>query len=417
MFRKALVSICAVGLAALVAACSAEKSRNPLSPTVAGPIPGVAITAPTPLEPVHGSSIVSTAQPAKVLFENASTNGERPIWHIVEVAKDTAFSQLAFTSEKVSPGPNGRATLTLPALPAGQTYHWRVRAEDGANTGPYSDAKAFEVVPPVVIETPVPLSPINNAATSSASPSFVLRNAVVSGPAGPVQYRVEVATDQVFTQIVAVGQVARSGGENTTLSLSLPSGAQLFWRARGSNGDVTSAWSPVQAFRTPVPAPPPAPPSPGPGPSPGPAGPPPVHCGPQPLGADRTPCIQAVAAVSSEWPRCQSGDGVACHRFVREVARALAAGDPNWGILGKGGGQWQCTATACGGLGGEGFGEDIVAYCTNGATCQIRDRHEGRNDWQGFDIIVAAGIPGASLSWQILPQAWNRSNNFWSPAP
>jgi hypothetical protein len=278
-----------------------------------------------------------------------------------------------------------------------------------------SGPKSFEVVPPVVIDTPVPVSPVNNVVTSSPSPSFVMRNGVVSGPAGPVEYRVEVATDQAFAQIIAVGQTARSGGESTTLSLALPAGAQLFWRARGSNGNVTSAWSAVQAFRTPAPAPPPPPPSPGPSPSP--PGIPPTNCGPRPLGADRIDCVQAVAAGSSEWSRCQAGDGVACHRFVREVARALAAGDPNWGLLGKGGGQWQCTAGACGPLGGEGFGEDIVAYCTSGGTCRDRNRNDGRADWQGFDIIVAAGIPGASLSWQVLPQAWNRGSNFWSPVP
>jgi hypothetical protein len=413
--RHCLACITTVVLAVFLAACSAEKSRNPLSPTVAGPIPGVAITAPTPLEPVHGTSLVSTDQPAKLLFENASTNGERPIWHIVEVATDNGFSQKIYTSDKVSPGPNGRASLTLPALTAGRTYHWRIRAEDGANTGPYSEVKSFEILLPVVIDAPLPISPVNNAQTSSSTVPFVLRNGAVSGPAGPVEYRVEVSTTQTFAQVVAVGQVPRSGGENTTMSLALPPGSQLFWRARGSNGTVTSAWSAVPAFRTPAPTPPPAPP--GPGPSPPPTGPPPAHCGPAPLGTDRTPCVQAVAGVSSEWPRCQAGDGVACHRFVREVARALAAGDSNWGVLGKGPGQWQCTASTCGGLGGEGYGEDIVAYCTNGATCRDRNRNDGRNDWQGFDIIVAAGIPGASLSWQVRPQAWNRGNNFWSPVP
>ena len=44
------------GLTALVAilclgACEAAKSANPTAPSVAGPIPGVSITAPKPLEP------------------------------------------------------------------------------------------------------------------------------------------------------------------------------------------------------------------------------------------------------------------------------------------------------------------------------------------------------------------------------
>ena len=35
----------------LAAACETSKSANPLSPSVAGPIPGVEITAPKPLSP------------------------------------------------------------------------------------------------------------------------------------------------------------------------------------------------------------------------------------------------------------------------------------------------------------------------------------------------------------------------------
>lgn len=416
MLRRSLAWTSVALLAAAISGCGAEKSRNPLSPTVAGPIAGVAITAPTPLEPVHGASIGATDQPAKLLFENASTNGERPIWHIVEVSTDSSFGHKTYTSDKLSPGPNGRASLSLPTLTPGHTYHWRIRAEDGANSGPYSDVRAFEILPPVVIDAPVPISPVNDELTGSTTVTLVLRNGAVSGPAGVVEYRVEVATNQTFTQMAEVRQVPRSGGENTTLSLTLPPATQFFWRAIGSNGTVASPWSAVQVFRTPA-APAAPPPAPGPGPSPTPPGPPPAHCGPQPLGADRSDCVAAVAAVSGEWPRCQAGDGVACHRFVREVARALAAGDSNWGLLGKGPGQWQCTHTTCGGLGGEGYGEDIVAYCTNGATCRDRERNDGRNDWQGFDIVVAAGIPGASLSWQVLPQAWNRGNNFWAPIP
>jgi len=44
-FGVPLVAACA-----LLAGCDSNKSANPLSPTVAGPIPGVAITAPKPLD-------------------------------------------------------------------------------------------------------------------------------------------------------------------------------------------------------------------------------------------------------------------------------------------------------------------------------------------------------------------------------
>ena len=37
--------------------CAIDRSENPLSPTVAGPIAGVEISAPRPLEPTAGEQI------------------------------------------------------------------------------------------------------------------------------------------------------------------------------------------------------------------------------------------------------------------------------------------------------------------------------------------------------------------------
>ena len=62
----------------LTAACEFSKSENPLSPTLAGPIPGVNITAPKALEPAAGAMIAGNSQPLTLLLENSSTNGLRP---------------------------------------------------------------------------------------------------------------------------------------------------------------------------------------------------------------------------------------------------------------------------------------------------------------------------------------------------
>ena len=54
-----------VGLA-LAGACSAEKSANPLSPAVAGPIAGVDISAPRLMQPGAGVTVKDTEQPIKL---------------------------------------------------------------------------------------------------------------------------------------------------------------------------------------------------------------------------------------------------------------------------------------------------------------------------------------------------------------
>ena len=54
-----LQTLATLALCVAVGGCEANKSRNPLSPTVAGPIAGVTITAPKPLEPVNNQTLTA----------------------------------------------------------------------------------------------------------------------------------------------------------------------------------------------------------------------------------------------------------------------------------------------------------------------------------------------------------------------
>ena len=67
-----------VTLVVAAAACDASKSSDPLSPTVAGPIPGVNISAPKTLEPTN-TKIPVDQQPLTLLAENAGSTGVRPM--------------------------------------------------------------------------------------------------------------------------------------------------------------------------------------------------------------------------------------------------------------------------------------------------------------------------------------------------
>jgi hypothetical protein len=102
---------------------------------------------------------------------------------------------------------------------------------------------------------------------------------------------------------------------------------------------------------------------------------------------------------------------VACHRFAREVATALARAEPHqgwgWGLISKPRGQRQCSLTECGPeVRGPGYAEDAIAYLPQG---------EDRKHWIGFDVVGGAGAPGASLNWNgPLPR---REDNLWVPVP
>jgi hypothetical protein len=87
-----------VGAAAAVflSACQVEKSSNPLSPALAGPVAGVVISTPNLLEPGQDWEMKSRDQPLKLLFQNADTNGARPLKYSFDIANDAEFKNIIF---------------------------------------------------------------------------------------------------------------------------------------------------------------------------------------------------------------------------------------------------------------------------------------------------------------------------------
>ncbi len=329
------------GLMALVAvmtlgACEAAKSSNPTAPTVAGPIPGVAITAPKPLEPHAGDTLTFSSEPPTLLIENAGSTGVRTIWLQLELSIDEGFSQLVHQADQIAPGDNGRTVYRLPEpLGAGFTYYWRTRAADGANIGPYSATSSFTVVPPVVIDTPTPMEPQGNINTNS--PAFKARNAAISGTTGVV-YRFLVATNAEMTNVVAVLTVPPAGNGTTQVSVgTLPWNTTFYWRVWGTDGTKESPMSNVVAFKTPAaPAPTPAPGAPtvpvpggGGGRTPDPQG------GRLPLPGYGAGVVAAVAAANpgALANSCQSHGG--SWQFMDLVVDTLRTYDTRWGYNGK----------------------------------------------------------------------------------
>jgi hypothetical protein len=258
----------AVVVSGALAGCT-KKSENPLSPSVAGPIAGVSITAPKLLEPEHQQT-VRAGTAVTLLFESATSTGERPIRQELQVALDPEFAQRVHTADNVPIGQGGRSSYTLPVLQEGRAYFWRVRAVDGANTGPYSPASLFSIALSVRIETPVPLAPVRREQIAGVRPTLVAQNTAVTGTSN-VTYTFEVAADQGFTRLIAVWAAPRSGGDRTEVTgTELAPGTEYFWRVNATDGSYVAPYSIVQAFRTEAP---PAPaPTPEPGPTPIPPG-------------------------------------------------------------------------------------------------------------------------------------------------
>jgi hypothetical protein len=315
-----------VVLLAALCACQTQKSEHPLSPSVAGPIPGVDISAPGIVSPVPNFKFRDSDQPIRLTIQNATTTGVRPLSYTFEVASDSGYSTKVFSRAQVAPG-NGQTSVQIDPLDLDHTYYWRSRAEDGANTGPWQLA-AFEVMPKPAVNPPAAVSPINNEQVSSATPVLRVHNASFVGPVGALSYEFQVASDQAFTQVSSAGIVLEGPGDTTFNSTALAASKSFFWRARASDGQNSSAWTTTQTFRTPAIAPPPPP--------------------PPPNGAACTSSspLSLVQCERAKFGHMSAGDTVT---FLKNLARSLTAnhisGAP-FGILRKAGGT-NCNGYAC----------------------------------------------------------------------
>jgi hypothetical protein len=305
---------------ALAAACESRKSANPLSPDVAGPIPGVSISAPRPVEPTPGSDVPTDRQPLTLTVENAATTGQRPLVYLFELALDTAFTNKLFTRDNVAQGENGRTGVQLPdPLQSGRTYYWRAQARDGANTGSMSSAVFFNLYTPIVIEPPVPLTPLGGVRIDGRRPGFRVRNAKTSGTSGPISYQFQIATGEVFVQPVAIVTVAEQHAETGfTLGQDLDYDRLYYWRVKAQDGGIGGPFSPTQSFRTALAPPPPPPPPPPPAPEPPPSPPPSPPSGGYPGTGP-----EVIAYVAARWPQylaagVSSSQRVANMQFLRD---------------------------------------------------------------------------------------------------
>ena len=321
----------AATLLVALAGCEAKKSSNPLSPAVAGPIPGVEITPPRLMEPAQGFKYKESQQPIKLVIENATSNGVRPITYMFEVAADSGFQSKVYARSGVPGGDGGRTSVQVDRLDVGRAYYWRARAEDGANIGQFSTAQ-FEVLPKPLLNAPRLVSPVGDVRVTSRRPTLTVAASDRNAAIGSLGYEFQVATDQAFSQLVAAARIDETQGHTTfTPNGDLVTDRLHFWRARASDGETTSAWAGAETFRTPSPTPVPGP---GPGPAPGPA----------PGG----PCTFSTPLQIVECERAKYGfmSHSQMATFMRSVARSLNAngisGGP-YGILRKQSG------TNCGG--------------------------------------------------------------------
>ncbi len=138
-------------------------------------------------------------------------------------------------------------TVNVP-LGQGGNLMWRSRVQIGDENGPWSDAATFRTPTLVTVGAPTPLSPADGADVTATRPELIVTNGEVSANAGAVEVEYEI--NDGATAVGGARFKANMGGGGTTTGMfEDPLGlGQFSWRARASNGPVTSDWSATSMF-------------------------------------------------------------------------------------------------------------------------------------------------------------------------
>jgi hypothetical protein len=188
------------------------------------------VAAPTLASPGDGETSVS-ADPT--LSWNAASGA---ISYQIQVSISPSFKTTV-----VNRGGISETFVKLSGLNRNTTYYWRVCANYGAGTGPYSPTRSFTTV----VASPVApnlLSPIDGAVNVPTRLTFVWEQSV-----GASSYQLQISTDPSFSTVV----MDRSGITATSLTLSgLNVSTVYYWRVNANNAGGPSEWSRVRYMTT-----------------------------------------------------------------------------------------------------------------------------------------------------------------------
>ena len=113
--------------------------------------------------------------------------------------------------------------------------------------------RAAVVTPPATLAAPTPRSP-SGGQDVELRPTLVVNNAAATGNVGTVTYRFEVSSDSTFpndpAQTITQDGVAQGSGTTSwPIPRDLTQGVVYFWRARATNGTITTSFSAVESFK------------------------------------------------------------------------------------------------------------------------------------------------------------------------
>ncbi|MEO8512970.1 MAG: hypothetical protein ABI543_05395 [Ignavibacteria bacterium] len=132
-------------------------------------------------------------------------------------------------------------TKSVSSLSNNTSYYWRVRAKNQFGWGGYSVWNKFTTIVSVPL-SPVPVTPLNNAVGQNLSLTLVWNKSSFAST-----YRVQVATDSLFTSIIVNDSTLT---DSTRAVSGLTPLTNYWWRINAKNIAGTSSYSAVWKFKT-----------------------------------------------------------------------------------------------------------------------------------------------------------------------
>ena len=157
-----------------------------------------------------------------------------------QISRDSNFTSTVFDQSGIA-----QSQISVPSsiLNYDTTYYWRISGQNTFGSGQWSTVWKFRTISFLPL-APVLVFPGNGSVNVIITP--VLTWTAVPGANS---YRVEVARDSLFTNIVT------SVGNITTVNYVVPVsvlsyGTQYYWRVNATNNNGTGSWSAIWNFTT-----------------------------------------------------------------------------------------------------------------------------------------------------------------------
>ena len=164
---------------------------------------------------------------------NAVTGAES---YKVQVSEDAGFTTFIIDQSGIT-----ETSFEVTGLSNNMQYYWRVIATNSAGDSNWSTPFNFTTLP-TISGVPVLVSPVNNAANQSLTPT-ISWNAVT----GADSYKVQVSEDAGFSTFI----IDQSGVIETNLAVTgLSNDVQYYWRVLSTNSAGDSNWSTPFNFTT-----------------------------------------------------------------------------------------------------------------------------------------------------------------------